>query len=138
MPLKTRMSKGYRHMDNGCSSTWLVKSLMLHHWSWLTTVFGNNGKGKIVSEGTICNYYLYINDVFYIDCLKHNLLSISQLCDKGHLLSLSLTFILFLLGMTTKSSSLLTEKNVYIVKFNVLAKLSNVLHPLKFWLPLAS
>ncbi|RZB42673.1 hypothetical protein D0Y65_053311 [Glycine soja] len=46
--------------------------------------FGDNNKGKIMGEGNIGNQYkTQIKNVLYVDGLKHNLLSITQLCDKG-------------------------------------------------------
>ena len=46
--------------------------------------FGDNNKGKIMGEGNIGNRYkTQIKNVLYVDGLKHNLLSISQLCDTG-------------------------------------------------------
>jgi hypothetical protein len=44
--------------------------------------FGDNSKGKIIGIGK--TYSLVIEDVLLVDGLKHNLLSISQLCDKGY------------------------------------------------------
>ena len=41
-------------------------------------------KAKIMGEENIGNQYkTQIKNVLYVDGLKHNLLSISQLCDKG-------------------------------------------------------
>ena len=46
--------------------------------------FGNNKKGKIIGKGTIGNdSCTLIENVLLVDGLKHDLLSISQLCDKG-------------------------------------------------------
>ena len=46
--------------------------------------FGDNNKGKIMGEGNIKNQHkTQIKNMLYVDGLKHNLLSISQLCDKG-------------------------------------------------------
>ena len=47
--------------------------------------FGNNAKGKIITQDNIDNYdtSFLIENVLLVDDLKHNLLSISQLCDKG-------------------------------------------------------
>lgn len=46
--------------------------------------YGDDNKGKILGVGTVgvppCTI---IKDVLYVEGLKHNLLSISQLCDKG-------------------------------------------------------
>lgn len=46
--------------------------------------FGGNQKGKIIVIDTIASYYIYINNDWLVDGLKHNLLSISQFCDRGH------------------------------------------------------
>ena len=47
--------------------------------------FWDNDKGKIVGIGEIGNpQSLSIHHVFLVNGLKHNLLSISQLCDMGN------------------------------------------------------
>ena len=44
--------------------------------------FGDNAKGKIIGIGEIDNpQSLSIHHVLFVDGIKHNLLSISQLCD---------------------------------------------------------
>ena len=54
---------------------------------WHVT-YGDNNKGKILGKGTIGNENsLLINDVLYVEGLKHSLLSISQLCDRGYQLT---------------------------------------------------
>ena len=46
--------------------------------------FEDNGKCIIIGHGSICNNFLsLIENVLFVDGLKHNLLSITQLCDKG-------------------------------------------------------
>ena len=46
--------------------------------------FGDNKKGKIIGKGTIGNdSFTFIENILSVDGLKHDLLSISQLCDKG-------------------------------------------------------
>ncbi|BAT79039.1 hypothetical protein VIGAN_02183700, partial [Vigna angularis var. angularis] len=46
--------------------------------------YGDNNKGKILGIGDIGSEdTLMIKDVLYVEGLKHNLISISQLCDKG-------------------------------------------------------
>ena len=46
--------------------------------------FGDNAKGKIIGQGNIGNNTSsLIENVLLVDGLKHNLLSISQLCHKG-------------------------------------------------------
>ncbi|MDM1786909.1 hypothetical protein HX128_20980, partial [Acinetobacter bereziniae] len=45
--------------------------------------FGDNSKGKIIGIGKIqITPSTFIDSVLFVDNLKHNLLSISQLCDK--------------------------------------------------------
>ena len=46
--------------------------------------FGDNSKGKIIGVGNIDNYSSCIENVLLVDGLKHNLISISQLCDKNY------------------------------------------------------
>ena len=47
--------------------------------------YGDNNKGRILGRGSIRDKdILVIHDVLYVEGLKHNLLSISQLCDKGY------------------------------------------------------
>uniref|UniRef100_A0A151UEZ7 Retrovirus-related Pol polyprotein from transposon TNT 1-94 n=1 Tax=Cajanus cajan TaxID=3821 RepID=A0A151UEZ7_CAJCA len=49
-----------------------------------TITYGDNNKGKILGTGTVGNSYnTLIEDVLYVEGLKYNLLSISQLCDKN-------------------------------------------------------
>lgn len=47
--------------------------------------FGDNAKGKIIGIGKVGkNSSLCVENVLLVDGLKHNLHSISQLCDKGY------------------------------------------------------
>jgi len=47
--------------------------------------YGDNNRGKILEVGDIGrNDRVIIEDVLLVEALKHNLLSISQLCDKGY------------------------------------------------------
>jgi len=46
--------------------------------------FGGNQSGKIIGTGTIGNASISINNVWLVDGLKHNLLSISKFCDNGY------------------------------------------------------
>jgi len=49
-----------------------------------TVGFGGNQTGKIIGTGTIGTSSVSINNVWLVDRLKHNLLSISQFCDNGY------------------------------------------------------
>lgn len=58
--------------------------LKTHDW-WLLLVFKlHNSKGNIIGVGNVGkNYCTTIENVCLVDNLKHNLFSISQLCDKS-------------------------------------------------------
>ncbi|PXX93212.1 hypothetical protein DF185_23155, partial [Marinifilum breve] len=47
--------------------------------------FGDNKRGRTRGYGVISNRNISFDDVAYVEGLKHNLISISQLCDKGFL-----------------------------------------------------
>ena len=50
---------------------------------WFVT-YGDNSKGRILGNGVIGNGSSFnIKNVLLVKGLKHNLISISQLCDKG-------------------------------------------------------
>jgi len=54
--------------------------------------FGDNNKGAILGKGSVGNpSTTTISDVHLVEGLKHNLLSISQLCDKGYKVSFTKT-----------------------------------------------
>jgi hypothetical protein len=46
--------------------------------------FGGNQKGKIFGMRTISNSSISINNVWFVDELRHNLLSISQFSESGY------------------------------------------------------
>ena len=46
--------------------------------------FGNDAKGYIIGKGVVTNGEIRFDDVNHVENLKYNLLSVSQLCDKGH------------------------------------------------------
>jgi len=49
-----------------------------------TVGFGGNQTSKIIGTGTIGNSSISINNVWLVDGLRHNLLSIIQFCDNGY------------------------------------------------------
>ncbi|KAK2374267.1 putative mitochondrial protein [Trifolium repens] len=74
------------YLDSGCSrhmtgDKHMFQTLTLKVGG--TVGFGGNQKGKITGTGTVGNSSLSIKDVWLVDGLKHNLLSISQFCDSG-------------------------------------------------------
>ena len=47
--------------------------------------YGDNNRGRILGRGTVgTRNSTIIENVLYVEGLKHSLLSISQLCDKGY------------------------------------------------------
>ena len=46
--------------------------------------YGDNSQGKIIGRGSISFENLTLENVFLVDGLKHNLISISQLCDLNY------------------------------------------------------
>ena len=81
--------------------------------------FGDDSKGFTMGYGLISKENVIIDEVALVDGLKHNLLSISQLCDKGN----SVTFNSEACVVTCKRSNkvVLTgvrKGNVYLDDFN--------------------
>ena len=76
------------YLDSGCSNHMTKDaskfvSITLKQEGHVT--YGDNNKGKILGKGIIGNENIFpIHDVLYVKGLKHNLLSISQLCDRGY------------------------------------------------------
>ena len=85
MSAKTKKNKWY--LDSDCSH------LMNRDKAKFSTIspkdggyfiFGDNSKGKIIGEGKVSKSpNPTIDDVLLVNGLKHNLLSISQFCDKN-------------------------------------------------------
>nr|XP_012575063.1 uncharacterized protein LOC105852845 [Cicer arietinum] len=81
------------YLDSGCSKHMTgdkskFLSLTLKEGGFVK--YGDNNRGKIIGIGDIGNESTtVIKNVLYVEGLKHNLLSISQLCDKGFQVSFS-------------------------------------------------
>ncbi|XP_022950378.1 uncharacterized protein LOC111453493 [Cucurbita moschata] len=75
------------YLDSGCSRHMTgnpSKFVNLSKKDGGLVTFGDNKKGKIIGKGTIGNdSCTLIENVLLVDGLNHDLLSISQLCDKG-------------------------------------------------------
>jgi len=75
------------YLDNGCSQGMTGEKSMfqtLAKKEGADMGFGVNQKGKVIGMGTIGNSSISINNVWFVDGLRHNLLSISQFCDSGY------------------------------------------------------
>ena len=76
------------YIDSGCSKHIMGdkgKFLSLSERKLGNVTFGNDAPGKIKGKGmvSLSNGKGKSQDVLLIDELKHNLLSVSQMCDKG-------------------------------------------------------
>ena len=82
--------------------------------------FGRNSKGKIIdSEKVGKNLSSCIDDVMFVEGLAYNLLSISQLCDKGH--KVLFNFKTFTIFQPNSEVVKFTEKrvnNIYMIDLN--------------------
>jgi len=73
--------------------------------------YRDNNKGKILGKGDVGSHdSIIIKDVLLVEGLKHNLLSISQLCDKGYEVKFKLD--LCLISSPTTNQTLLIGKRV--------------------------
>ena len=74
-------------MDSECSRHMTGKTtffIKLDEYDGGLVTFGDDAKGKIVAVGKVGKIFSScINDVLLVHGLKHNLLSVSQLCDLG-------------------------------------------------------
>ena len=75
-------------MDSGCSRHMTGDKsnfINLKFKDGGNVTFGDDSKGRVICIGKVgMNPSPCIDNVFLVDGLKHNLLSISQLCDNGH------------------------------------------------------
>ena len=75
-------------MDRNCSRHMTKNDLLFLSITKINSgkvIFGDNLKGKIIGVGNIRGKSsLLIENVFLVDNLKHKLLSINQLYDKGY------------------------------------------------------
>ena len=83
--------------------------------------FGDNSKGKVLGVGNIGGQHSqFIKDVYLVDSLKYNLLSISQLCDLYYKLVFEPTKCLIL--SMDKNELFFTgfrKSNIYVINLSV-------------------
>jgi hypothetical protein len=86
--LSVQKQKDPWYIDSGCSKHMLgdkEKFITLFECKAGKVTFGNNAPGKV--RGTrmvsLSNGKGKAQNVLFVDGLKHNLLSVSQMCDKG-------------------------------------------------------
>jgi len=87
LQMTSKFRKSMWYLDNGCSRRMTgdkrkFKNFKRKEQGFVT--YEDNNKGKILGTGNVGRgNTLEINDVLFVEGLKHNLFSISQLCDKG-------------------------------------------------------
>ncbi|KAJ9539388.1 hypothetical protein OSB04_032121 [Centaurea solstitialis] len=89
---KSAKDKGIWYLDSGCSRHMTGSKSVLsdyHDERGPSVTFGGNGRGQTRGYGTLTNGVTTFKRVAYVEGLMHNLLSISQLCDKNHKVSFS-------------------------------------------------
>ena len=75
------------HLDSGCSKHMTgCKSLLCSFRirAGPNVTFGDDSQGKTEGFGILSNGPLTFRRVSYVNGLKHNLISVSQLCDAGY------------------------------------------------------
>src|SRR4030067_3715975 len=112
------------YLDSGCSRHMKGDRSMFQTLSMQeggSVGFGGNQKGKIVGTGMIGNSSLSINNVWLVEGLTHNLLSISQFCDSGYEVVFDKSFCTVMnsdKSIVVKGSR---KENVYKINFSDLA-----------------
>jgi hypothetical protein len=85
--LRAKEKKKSWYLDSGCSRYMTREKsifLTLAMKEGGNMKFGGDQFGKINGTGTIGNSSISINNVWLVDGLEHNILSISQFCDNGY------------------------------------------------------
>ena len=76
------------YLGSGCSKHMTGEASQLINLKWKPAGFvtyGDNNRGRILGGGDIgSGNKVIIKDVLLVEGLKHSLLSISQLCDRGY------------------------------------------------------
>ncbi|KAJ9561789.1 hypothetical protein OSB04_006949 [Centaurea solstitialis] len=89
---KSAKDKGIWYLDSGCSRHMTGSKSVISNYReerGPAVTFGGNGKGQTRGYGTLTNGVTTFKRVAYVEGLMHNLLSISQLCNKNHKVSFS-------------------------------------------------
>ncbi|KAJ9535822.1 hypothetical protein OSB04_un001023 [Centaurea solstitialis] len=80
--------KNLWHVDSGCSRHMTGIMSLLENFKQFNgghVAFGDNPKGgKVSGKGNISKGKMTFEDVYYVEQLKYNLLSVSQVCEKKH------------------------------------------------------
>ena len=87
------------YLDSGCSRHMTgdkSKFCLFTESDGGQVTFGGNSKGKIIGSRKVSkNLSSCIDDITLVEGLAYNLLSIKQLCDKGHKILFDMKHVLF-------------------------------------------
>jgi hypothetical protein len=113
------------YIDSGCSKHMIGdkgKFLSLSERKSGNITFGNDAQGKIKGKGmvSLSNGKGKAQDVLLVDGLKHNLLSVIQMCDRGcKVLFTSKDYKIKSVNLgQVVAKDIRTENNVYVLKEN--------------------
>jgi hypothetical protein len=87
-------------------NAWIINSVCSHHMTGnksnlkilesidgRSVTFGSNQrKSKIIGLGTVENKNITISNVYLVDGLNYNILSVSRLCDVGYYVNFNVIF----------------------------------------------
>ncbi|KAJ9538017.1 hypothetical protein OSB04_030750 [Centaurea solstitialis] len=83
-----QLGRSIWHIDSGCSRHMTGNRFILQDFKNFEgghVAFGDNPKGgKIKGKGKISKDKMSFDDVYYVEQLRYNLLSVSQVCDKRY------------------------------------------------------
>ena len=102
------------------------KFLSLEAYDGGTVTFGDNMKGEIIAKGKIGRSSSHaIDNVFLVENLKHNLLTISQFCEKGNSVNFT-SETCIISGNDTRDTVLeeIRKENTYVVDLHTVSKTS--------------
>src|SRR3954464_14081868 len=111
-------------IDSGCSKHMTGKINMLsslQHKDGGLVTFGDNNQCKVIAIGNVGQgKNPLIENVLLVDGLRHNLLSISQLCDRGYkVLFDNEACHLYDLDMTNIIAKGYTKNNIYMINISL-------------------
>ncbi|KAJ9543926.1 hypothetical protein OSB04_023633 [Centaurea solstitialis] len=116
------------HVDSGCSRHMTSNRSFLEDFTRFNggyVAFGDNPKGgKVSGKGKVTGGKLTLEDVYYVDQLRYNLMSVSQVCDKKFFTLFSETECMVLSPKFVVDESLILlrtprKDNVYCLDLNV-------------------
>jgi hypothetical protein len=121
--LSSQRKKNPWYIDSGCSKHMTgdkSKFLTLSDSKSGNVTFGNDAPGKIKGKGivSLSNGKRKAQDVLFVEGLKHNLLSVSQVCDRGCevIFTSKDCRIKFVDSGQLVAKGIRTENNVYVLK----------------------